>query len=414
MKVNETYQKEISALLTLPEVQKALKFLEDDAEATLAQQVTITEIPSPPFKETARATYFMEALKKLNINISKLDEVGNSVGIYGDKSSGPTLLASAHIDSVFDEGTDVSVTVKDGIYYAPGIVDDARGLAATLSIIRALNHAGIELGGNLMIGGNVGEEGPGDLRGIKHLFKTHSDIDGFISIDGQSHEEILFKGTGSFRYLYEFSAPGGHSFGNFGRPSAVHAAGRLIAKIADLPVSKVPKATFNVGVVEGGTLMTAIAEKCILQVDLRSDDAGVLKEMDETVQNFVKVAIIEENKRATDTGIPVTVKTTKIGNRPAGSQPDDSPIVKIAAMATAELGFTPILLEGASSTDANLPISLGIPALCLGAGGHSENAHSLNEWFDPTNAHFGPQRVLLVILALLGVKGKTESLLEKR
>ncbi|TSB44695.1 M20/M25/M40 family metallo-hydrolase [Alkalicoccobacillus porphyridii] len=395
-------------------VKEALRFIEKDQSQTLQEQIELAEIGAPPFEESKRALAYLNKLKDLGLENVKQDQEGNVYGVLKGERQGPTLFVSAHIDSVFSADTDVRVTKKDGRYYGPGITDDARGLAALLSIVRAFKVSGITPEADIIFGGTVGEEGPGDLRGVKAFFKEHPEVDGFISIDAVSPSAIVYKGTGSYRYEITYSGPGGHSFGAFGTPSAVHAGGRAISMIADLETASHPKTTFNVGVIEGGTIPTAIAQQAKLYVDIRSNGKNELDEIDSRVQVIFQEAAEAENARWGKFGENgISVDINKLGDRPVGSQADDADIVQACWAATEVLGLTPTL-EQAISTDANLPISLGIPAVTLGAGGDAGGAHSLEEWFDPTNAHLGPQRVFLTILGLSGIARMTLPLLPSK
>ncbi|WP_059104950.1 M20/M25/M40 family metallo-hydrolase [Shouchella shacheensis] len=399
---NERIQSAYRKLAEDSQVRKALSFLEADAEQTLREQIRFAEIPAPPFLEEVRATELKIQLQELGLEDVQQDLQGNVFGLRKGTGSGPTLFVSAHIDSVFSAETETNVTERDGIYYGPGITDDARGLAALLSIVRAFNESGIETHGDLVFGGTVGEEGPGDLRGVKAFFTEQTNVDGFISIDAVSPEAIVYKGTGSYRYEVTYSAPGGHSFQAFGTPSAVHAAGRATAKVAGLTPPKEPKTTFNVGVIEGGTIPTAIAESCTLYVDIRSNGLAELEALDGQVRQLFTEAAEEENAHfgySEKDGVQVLIE--KKGDRPVGAQPKDASCVQTAWQATKALGLTPSLAD-AISTDANYPISIGIPALTLGAGGETGATHSLDEWYDPTDGHLGPQRIFLTILGLVG------------
>jgi acetylornithine deacetylase/succinyl-diaminopimelate desuccinylase-like protein len=404
--------KEVYARLTSqPPVKKGLDFIKGDHENTVAEQKQICEIPSPPFKEQVRAADFQKRLAALGLKDVKMDSEGNVFGLRPGAGKGPKLLVAAHLDTVFPAGTDVSVKEKDGKLYAPGISDDSRGLAALLAIIRAFNTSQIKTIGDIIFCGNVGEEGLGDLRGVKALFRDIKDIDGFISIDSAAEEKITYLATGSHRYEITYKGPGGHSFLAFGRPSAVHAMGRAIAKIADLTTPKEPKTTFTVGVVGGGTSVNSIAAEARMQVDMRSNRMKELLDLEAQFMDIVKKAADEETARWG--GDKITVQIKLVGDRPAGVQPTDSPMVQAAWFSTQAVGLKPKLDEP-SSTDSNLPISLGIPAITVGGGGKDDNNHAPSEWFDPTNAYLGPQRIFLTILGLVGVDGVSEPLLSRR
>jgi len=395
-------------------IQKGLQFIQADHDNTVQEQIAITEIPAPPFKEEVRAEDYKKRLQELGLQDVKIDAEGNAYGVRPGTGDGPTLFVSAHLDTVFPEGTDTTVTEKDGKLYAPGISDDVRGLAALLSIVRAFNETNVQTKGDIIFGGTVGEEGLGDLRGVKAFFKEHPEVDGFISIESGSPARITYLATGSHRYSVTYKGPGGHSFGAFGLPSAIHALGRAISDIGDLKTPTEPKTTFTVGTVSGGTSVNSIAAEANMQIDMRSNSEEELLKIEEKVLKVVNKAAGEENKRwkvADEKGVKAEIEL--IGDRPAGTQPADALNVQAAWASAEAIGVEP-QLSGPSSTDSNLPISLGIPSLTLGGGGISGGSHSPGEWFDPTDAYQGPQRVFLTILGLVGVEGKTEPLLVDR
>jgi tripeptide aminopeptidase len=400
-----------AAVVLHPPVRQGLEFLKADDASTLAEQKAITVIPAPPFKEQARAADLRSRLAALGLTEVRIDAEGNAIGVRPGAGNGPKLIVAAHLDTVFPEGTDLTIRVKDTRLYAPGISDDTRGLAELLSIVRAFNATAVKTVADIYFVGSVGEEGLGDLRGIKALFRDQNDIDGFISIDGSGPERITYLATGSHRYRIAFKGPGGHSFRAFGLPSAVHAMGRAIAKIGDLQTPADPKTTFTVGTVKGGTSVNAIAGDAEMEVDLRSDDTGSLLAIEAAVLGAAEAAVAEENARWSSEQI--SVKIERVGDRPAGIQPIDSPVVQAAFLATGAVGLKAVA-GGASSTDSNLPISLGIPAATLGCGGKSGANHSVGEWFDPTDAYLGPQKTFLTVLSLAGIEGVSPPLLPKR
>jgi acetylornithine deacetylase/succinyl-diaminopimelate desuccinylase-like protein len=405
--VEEAYQ----AILAAPVVQKALDDIRADDSRTFDEQKTITEIPAPPFKEQVRAEFYVKRLQELGLEEAHIDAEGNAIGMRKGAGSGPRLVISAHLDTVFPEGTDVQVKEKDGRFYAPGIRDDARGLAALLSLIRAMNMHDIKTVGDVVFVGTVGEEELGNLRGVKALFRDYHDIDGFISIDNPGIRRIINKATGSHRYEVKFTGPGGHSFGHFGRPSAIHAMGRAIAKIADLETPTSPKTTFTVGTVRGGISVNAIAGDAWMGIDLRSNSMEELLIVEQKVMAEIQGAVTAENKRWTSDKITVDIQL--IGDRPAGTQPDDAKIVQAARRSLAALGQQ-VRALAAASTDANVPIALGVPAVTLHSGGEGGGVHSLDEWFKPTEAHLGPQNALLTVLGLVGLDGVSQPLLDRR
>jgi acetylornithine deacetylase/succinyl-diaminopimelate desuccinylase-like protein len=392
---------------SLSSAREGLDFIQRDHQRTIDEQIAITEIPAPPFQEDQRGADYLRRLTELGLENVRRDSVGNVYGLRRGTGNGPTLFISAHMDTVFPPETDVSVTQQDGKLYGPGIGDDGRGLAALLSVVRAFQQTAIQTQGDIIFGGTVGEEGLGDLRGVKAFFAENKDVDGFITIEPGNAEDVTYQATGSRRYKISFPGPGGHSFGDFGRPSSINAMGRAIAAISEIRTPEDPKTTFTVGVVEGGTSVNSIAGDAAMQVDMRSNDPGALKMLEEQLLPMAQSAADAENARWNAPGDgKITVKTELIGDRPAGDQDPHSPIVETSYAASAALGL-PADLGDPSSTDANLPISLGIPAVRLGGGGHADNTHSFTdeEWFDPKDAQLGPQRIFLTALGLVGVAG---------
>ncbi|MCM3636623.1 M20/M25/M40 family metallo-hydrolase [Sporosarcina luteola] len=402
----------VKALANDERVKKALAFLKSDNDTTTNEQIELTGIESPTFDEWVRGKAYKEKLQQLGIQDIQVDEVGNVFGVRKGTGNGPSLVLCAHLDTVFPAGTDVQAKWIDGKVYAPGIADDGRGLAVVLTILRALNHAGVEMKGDLIVGATVGEEGLGDLRGVKHLFETRDDIDGFISVEPGSPERITYLGTGSKRYAVTYKGPGGHSFGSFGTANPIHALGRAIAGISVLETPTDPKTTYNVGIISGGTSVNTISESGKMIIDLRSNSEDELAKLESKVLEIIQQAADDENSFRGKPG-EVTADIELVGNRPAGSQSHEADIVQTSMAAASELGFKPVL-ENASSTDSNVPINLGIPAVTLGGGGDAGGFHTLNEYFDPTDAHVGAQKILLTVLGLLGCGKTIEPLLAKR
>jgi tripeptide aminopeptidase len=401
------------AILSNPKVVKAIGDIKADDDSALAEQKRITEIPAPPYKEKVRAEYFLKRMQELGFKDASIDTEGNVVALRKGSGGGrPKLVVSAHLDTVFPEGTDVTVKDKDGVILAPGIGDDSRGLAALLSLIKSINANQIATVGDIMFVGTVGEEELGNLRGVKALFRDHTDIDGFISIDGLGITRVVNQGTGSHRYEMIFRGPGGHSFQEFGLPSAIHAMGRAIAKIADLQPPSDPKTTFTVGTVSGGTSVNAIASEARMAVDMRSNSTDELLKLEATLLDLVKQAVAEENARWKSDKLSVEIKL--IGDRPAGIVELDSPIVQATRRAVTTITGAPRVTFAGSSTDSNLAMSMGIPAVTIGGGGEGGNWHSRNEWYRPVDAWYGPQNALLTILMLTGLDGVTRPALPVR
>ena len=409
--VRPEVDKAYTQLMAAPAVQKLLEAVKADHERSVEDLKLLTEIEAPPFKEQKRAEAFLARMKALGLTDARIDAEGNVVGLRKGTGHGPKLLISAHLDTVFPAGTDVKVKERDGKLFAPGIADDTRGLSVLLSWLKVLNDNKVQTQGDLLFVGNVGEEELGNLRGMKAIFRDHLDIDGMVGLEPSAPGSVLILGTASHRWEVTFQGPGGHSFGAFGQvPSAIHGMGRAIAKIADVRTPSFPKTTFTVGTVGGGTSVNTIAPDARMAIDIRSDDMASLLETEKKILAAVDEAVAEENKRWNVSTLSASVKL--IGDRPGGRTPPDSVIVEAAVRSNAAFGHRTPLRGG--STDANVPISLGIPAIIIGGGGKASGFHSLSESIDMTDAWKGAQNSLATVLGLVGVQGVSPALLPKR
>lgn len=390
----------VSTLLTDPKVKLALEAARTAEPQTIEDQVRFCEVPAPPFKEAPRGDALWRAFQDVGLRNVRIDRAGNILGERPGVAQAPRVVVASHLDTVFPEGTPVKVARdRQGVLRGPGIGDNCRGLAVLVSVARALRDANLQTAGSVTFVANVGEEGLGDLRGMKALFQDtlKNQVDRFVSIDGGGLY-VTNVGVGSHRYLIAFKGPGGHSFGAFGAPNPAGALGRAMAKIAELQVPTVPRTTFNVGRIGGGTSVNAIPAEAWMELDLRSADAAQLTALDAKVQSIVDSALAEENRRWR-VGARLTVAKQLIGDRPAGALPASAPIIQtVQAVARAVLGGSVPLSEG--SSDANLPLSLGIPAVTIGGGGQGEDAHATSEWWDPMDSWKGSQNALLVTVAL--------------
>lgn len=387
-----------------PKVSAALAAIQKDNAWTLAQQASICEIPAPPFKEAVRAAEYKRRFEAIGFKDVRIDAEGNVIAARPGKGKGPTVLIAGHLDTVFPEGTDTKVTHDGTKMKGPGISDDCRGLAVLLQAAKALNNAGVETEGTIYFVGNVGEEGPGDLRGVKHLFRKEfpGKIDYFISVDGAGLG-VTSRAVGSHRYRVTYAGPGGHSYGAFGIPNPIHALGRAIAKISEIQVPSQPKVTFNVGIISGGTSVNSISETGVMEVDMRSESAEELNKIDARISAAIQSALSEENARWPGTRGRLTVKIDTIGIRPTGAQADDALIVRTALEAGKLLGFSEP--TSASSTDSNIPISMGVPAITIDGGGRGRGSHSLSEEYEDTaKGYLGPQWAALIVTALAKVR----------
>ena len=391
----------ISSLQRHPHVQRARHFFQQAAAQLTAEHIRICELPAPPFKEQKRGDYFAARFTELGLEDVHTDAIGNVIGFRYGATRNPLVVVSAHLDTVFPEQTDVQVRRDCTRLCAPGIGDNCAGLAAMLAMIEAL-HAGVfNLRGSLAFVATVGEEGEGNLRGVRHLFtagQLANRISAFISFDGPGADFITHQALGSRRYRITFTGPGGHSWSDFGVVNPVHALGRVVAKLAEYPVPYEPRTTYNVGRIEGGDSVNVIPERARLDVDLRSTNETQLSKLEEFLLREIQHAIRAENALRAASGQSLRSDVQLIGHRPSGAISSQSLLVKLAVEASHAVGIKPIL--NCASTDANIPISLGIPAITIGAGGKGGDAHRLSEWYDPTGREIGYERALLLILAM--------------
>ncbi len=385
-------------LLHQSQVAAALEAARRNEPQTLDLQARVCEIAAPPFHEQQRGLELQRLFQELGLKQVRIDPAGDVIGVRPGKAAHPNLVFAAHLDTVFPEGTNVKVTREGTIMKGPGIGDDCRGLALMLSVIRALDEGHVETPGTITFVADVGEEGLGDLRGMKMLFheSLRGQIDKFVSVDGTGLGLVNI-GVGSNRYRVTFKGPGGHSYGAFGMANPIQAMGRAIAKIDAFTVPTTPKTTFNVGRVGGGTSVNAIPFEAWMEVDMRSSDPASLKAVDDKFHAALKEAVEEENERWNHRGA-VSVSAELVGLRPAGQTPESDPIVQTALAVSRAFHLNEALHEG--STDANVPMNLGIPAITISGGGLGTGAHSLNETFDSRDSWRGTQRALLLAVSL--------------
>jgi len=385
------------SLLQNPVVRTAIDSARAIEPQLIDDQIRLCEVEAPPFQEGRRAQMYAQMLREAGLKNVRIDPEGNVVGERPGREPRPNVVLSAHLDTVFPKGTVVKVRRDGPVLHGPGIGDDCRGLVDVLGVARVLTKSGLVTPGSITFVGTVGEEGLGDLRGVKRLFnETLKDrIDRFVSIDGDGLG-MTYIGVGSTRYRVTFTGPGGHSFGSFGTVNPVHALGRAIAKIADLQVPSTPRTTFNVGRVGGGTSINAIPGDAWMEVDLRSSDVPALRALEVRFRQAVQDAADQENARWGSTAL--TVALDVVGVRPPGRSSLNSPIVQAAVSVQKALNFPVSFAEG--STDSNLPLSLGVPALTIDTGGSGTGVHSEQESFDTTDAWKGTHRALLLTIAL--------------
>jgi len=395
----------IQDLLKTPEVAESFRIFEQQAETITDEQIRICSVPSSPFGERERAEYLSRKFLEIGLSEVQIDEAGNCLGLLRGLSQSPLMVVSAHLDTVFSRETDFTVRRKDQRLFAPGISDDGCGLVALISIARVLVETSSKTSGSILFVGTVGEEGEGNLRGVRYLFTEGpwaGRIESFISFDGPGIERITNRALGSHRYRVTVKGTGGHSWGDFGIPNPVHALGRAISRLVSYTLPKDQRTTFNVGKVQGGTSINSIPSAAYMDVDLRSCDAVELQRLDAYFRRSVHEAVDQENAARRPGDSPLVLNIDLVGERPGGATPSNSFLVELAQQATQTFGIVGELDQ--SSTDSNLPISLGIPAITLGAGGTSGCSHTLDEWYEPLNRDKGLKRGLLTILGMVGLE----------
>ena len=402
--IQNTFKKEIRTLSKRKVVQRAFEAIEQDEPFTMTQHIELTEIAAPPFMEQERAEAFAAKLRAVGIDSVWIDSVGNVMAYLPGSKGGKTVALNAHLDTVFPEGTDVSVTQRNDTLFAPGIGDDTRGLAMLLTIAKTLKEQEILTTSDVLLVATVGEEGLGDLRGVKEVFSERGpSIDSWISIDGGDIGRVNNKALGSYRYKVTFDGPGGHSWGAFGLANPHHALGSAMhhfVQAADAYTKTGPRTSYNVGVIEGGTSVNSVPFSSSMLIDVRSIAPYRLDEMEALLNQTVQQALEEQNA-IRRRGEALTVSVEKIGNRPSGELDPSLPLIQRAMAATEHFGVVPELTRG--STDSNIPISLGVPAITIGRGGRGGNAHSLDEWWMNDEGHKAIQLAFLILLSEAGL-----------
>jgi tripeptide aminopeptidase len=410
--VDPAYADQVATLAAYAEVQAALAYLEAIEPRSLDELVTLNEIPAPPFMEEERAAAYADMLRVAGADSVWIDGIGNVIALRRGTSGDRTVALDAHLDTVFPIETDVTVTFRGDTLYAPGIGDDTRGLIVVRNVLEAMVEHDLRTEADLLFIGTVGEEGLGDLRGVKFLFGEEGTgeeglrIDAFIAVDGGDETRVMNQGVGSHRYRVTFQGPGGHSWGAFGLANPHNALASAIVHFlpeADALTSSGPRTSYSIGRIGGGTSVNSIPFESWMEVDMRSLDPGSLQALDDLLQQAIRRGLDDENALRRR-GAELTVDVEQVGNRPAGTlDPATTPLVQRAMAVVTHLGGEPSI--GSGSTNANAAIALGIPAITIGRGGRGGNAHALDEWWLPVNAHLAAQNALLVTLAEAGLGG---------
>ena len=412
-KISQKTSDTMTTLTSLDEVKAGLQFIKDDHEQAIKEQLEMVVIKSPTFHERERAEHFASKMKELGLVDVHIDRHTNVIGVKKGAGSGPTVMIEGHLDTVFDFDVEIKPEIKDGKIYAPGICDCTRGLAATLSVARAFIDSGVEHAGDIYFVGTACEEGVGSMRGMKGFLEDNKGkIDATITIDGGGNNKIVHNATGIKTMSFTFHGIGGHAFGAFAKvANPLHAATRAVAKIADIQVPEVPKTTFAVSNFHAGTdaAIHAITEEASFKINFRSNGLEELKKFEEDLFRAVEEACCEESERwGKDT---ITFTHEYLVDVPAGTQDKNAPILEATYISMEHLGLEPQFVED-GCTNANIPVWLGMPAVCIGRGGNEGGVHTTGEWFEMEGTYVCPQEAFLIALAVSGVRGKTDSVIK--
>jgi tripeptide aminopeptidase len=401
----------ITALAAQRPIHAAFAWLHASPKTIMDWQMDLVAIPAPPHGEEARARWLASRFAEARLKEIEIDTAGNVLGILPaehlpPESTGPVILMSAHLDTVFPAGTPLDPILDGQRLVAPGACDNAAGVAGMLAIVSAVLNAAVELPVPLVVMGNVGEEGEGDLRGVRHFY-DHSPLAGRVAahivLDGPGADGAVTQALGSRRYLVKVNGPGGHSFTDAGTPNPIAALAAALASLAETPLPGEPRTTLNFGTIRGGISVNSIPESVQATVDFRSTDPEQLVRLEVALHRALEDAVERSNsKRRSAEGEfrgALSFTVAKIGDRPAAQLPDDAPLLAALRAVDRHLGLRTDLRLG--STDANLPLWLGVPALSMGAGGEGGAAHTLHEWYSPKDRELALKRVLLLTLAVL-------------
>jgi tripeptide aminopeptidase len=392
----------IEKLAVAPDCARGLDWIAKNANWVTDQQIRLTEIPAPEFNEARRGEFLKTLFEATGLQV-RIDKTGNVIAERPGTDAKSVILLVAHLDTVFPASADVRVKREANRLTAPGIADNGAGLAALAGLARTLSESQIRTAKTIVLAGDVGEEGEGNLRGVRALVEGYgSRLAAVIAIDGASIEHVTTQGIASQRVEVTITGSGGHSWSDFGAPNPITALARAIVKFSSINVPDDPRSSFNFGVIEGGTSVNSIPASAAVKVDLRSEQESQVKTMDAALRDAVDSGIKEEMSAARVNNDPLKASVRSLGSRPAGKLPDDSPLLETLRNVDAFLGNRSRLER--SSTDANIPLSLGIPAISIGGGGKGGGSHTLAEWYDATGRETGLKRLFLLTVALAGAQ----------
>jgi acetylornithine deacetylase/succinyl-diaminopimelate desuccinylase-like protein len=385
-----------------PAVTRGLDWLGKNTGWLTEQQIRLTEIPAPEFNEAQRGVALKQLFEAAGLDVH-VDDLGNVIGERPGTDPKGVILLAAHLDTVFPAGTDVHVKRAGTRLLAPGISDNSAGLAALAGVARALAESRVRTTKTIVLAGDVGEEGEGNLRGMRALVEHYgSRLSAVIAVDGPSTEHITTQGIASRRVEVTITGPGGHSWSDFGAPNPITAISRGIVRFSSIRLPDTPRSSFNFGVIEGGQSVNSIPARASVKVDLRSESEDQLTRMENSLREAMQLGARDESFAARSNKDAVQISFRSIGTRPAGSVSEDSALVQAIREADRFLGNRSRLER--SSTDANVPLSMGIPAVAVGGGGSGGGAHTLNEWYDPAGRELGVKRLFLAAIALAGIQ----------
>lgn len=385
-----------------PAVTRGLDWLGKNTGWLTEQQIHLTEIPAPEFNEAQRGAALKQLFEATGLN-ARVDDLGNVIAERPGSDPKSVILLAAHLDTVFPAGTDVHVKRSGARLLAPGISDNGAGLAVLVGIARALAESGVRTTKTIVLAGDVGEEGEGNLRGMRALVEHYgSRLSAVIAVDGPSTEHITTQGIASRRVEVTITGPGGHSWSDFGAPNPITAISRGIVRFSSIRLPDAPRSSFNFGVIEGGQSVNSIPARASVKVDLRSESEDQLTRMENSLRESMQLGARDESFAARSNKDAVQISFRSIGMRPAGSVSEDSALVQAIREADRVLGNRSRLER--SSTDANVPLSMGIQAVAVGGGGTGGGAHTLNEWYDPTGRELGAKRLFLTAVSLAGIQ----------
>jgi len=394
----------IEKLAQDPRCARALDWIDKNSEWVTEQQIRITEIPAPEFGEGPRGAFLAKAFEAAGLKV-RTDKAGNVIAERPGSDSKSVVLLTAHLDTVFPAGTDVRVKRNDTRLEAPGISDNGAGLTALVAVARALGEVKIPTTKTIVFAADVGEEGEGNLRGIRALAEAYGPrLAAVIAIDGASIEHITTQGIASRRFEITIAGPGGHSWSDFGAPNPITALSRGIVRFSSIRLPGSPRSSFNFGTIEGGSSVNSIPARAAVKIDLRSEDEAELNRLESALRDAMQTGLTEETKAVEERSDADSLELSfrSLGARPAGKLAEDSPLLGAILSVERYLGNRPRFER--SSTDANIPLSLGIPAVAVGGGGIGGSSHTLAEWYDTTGREAGLKRLLLITLAVAGVR----------